>query len=178
MLICKAANFHLRNIRAVRKYLTPEAAAIAINSFVFSRLDYANALLYGLPMAQISRLQRVQNSAARILTNKTRRENIRPELKKMHWLPITRRIQYKLLVLTYRAIEGTAPPYLCELVALHQPARELRSSEDTTILAVPRTKLKCGGDRAFQAAAPTLWNSLPSSLRHAGSLNIFKTLLE
>ena len=118
--VCKSAYFHLHNIRCIRKYLNDEAASTAIQAFVTSRLDYANSLLYGLPKSQISRLQRVQNSAARLLTGAAYRDHITPVLERLHWLPISRRIQYKILTLTYKIINGSAPAYLCDLVQIHR----------------------------------------------------------
>jgi hypothetical protein len=83
---CKAAFFHLFNIRQIRKFLTHETAQILINSFVTSRLDYCNSLYYGLPANQLNKLQRVQNAAARLICNVSRFDHITPTLKDLHWL--------------------------------------------------------------------------------------------
>ena len=176
--VCRSAYFHLHNIRCIRKYLNDEAASAAIHAFVTSRLDYANAVLYGLPKSQISRLQRVQNAAARLLTGTAHRDHITPVLERLHWLPISRRIQYKILTLTYKAIHGSAPAYLRDLVQVYQPPRSLRSGSDAIRLVVPRTVLKSGGDRAFCKSAPVLWNALPNDLRCCETLTAFKTALK
>ena len=176
--VCKSAFFHLHNISLARKYLTPDAAAAAVHAFVTSRLDYANALLYGLPKCDISRLQRIQNSAARLVTGTRKREHITPVLQQLHWLPVSYRIQYKILVLAYKAVHGTAPSYLCDLVNVYKPGRTLRSSSDALLLQQPHTRLKSGGDRAFSKAAPVLWNRLPSDVRGAETLDIFKRILK
>ena len=176
--VCKSAFFHLHNISLARKYLTPDAAAAAVHAFVTSRLDYANALLYGLPKCDISRLQRIQNSAARLVTGTWKREHITPVLQQLHWLPVSYRIQYKILVLAYKAVHGTAPSYLCDLVTVYRPGRTLRSSSDACLLEQPHTRLKSGGDRAFSKAAPVLWNRLPSDVRDAETLDAFKRILK
>ena len=96
---CKSARYILHNISLARRFLTREAAEKAIYAFVLSRLDCNNSLLYGLPSCELKKLQRVQNAAARILTGERRRCHITPVLKSPHWLPITSRIEYKILML-------------------------------------------------------------------------------
>ena len=82
--VCKSAFFHLHNISLTRKYLTLDATSTAVHAFVTSRLDYANALLYGLPKCDISRLQRIQNAAARLVTGTKKRDHITPVLQQLH----------------------------------------------------------------------------------------------
>ena len=72
------------------------------------------AILYffGLPKYQISKLQKVQNTAARLVTKSKRSASITPILKRLHWLPVQERIRYKILLITYRAMKGLAPDYI------------------------------------------------------------------
>ena len=100
-----------------------------------------------------SRHQRVQNSAARLVTKTKRREHIMPALIDLHWLPVRQRIEYKLLLLTFNIIHGMTAPYLAELLSRHQPTRSLRSA-DAHLLVVPRSNLSTQCDRAFSHAAP------------------------
>ena len=78
-----------------------------------------------------------------------------------------------VLVLTYQALHGTAPQYMTDLLFRYQPTKSLRSS-DALLLTAPQSRLTSFGDRAFQHAAPRLWNGLPISLRSANNLNSFK----
>jgi hypothetical protein len=173
--VCKSANYNLHNISVVRPSLTKEAASMAIHAFVTSRLDNCNALLYGLPKVNLSPIQRVQNSAARCLTGTKRREHITPVLRDLHWLPITSRIEYKLMVLVYKALSGTGPEYLRELLVRYTSVRQgLRSHHNEMTLIEPRTFLVTGGERSFQKEAPLRRNMLPLSLKGADTLGKFK----
>ena len=90
--------YQLRNIGRIRRYITDDACRSLVNGMVTSRLDYANASLAGATNEALSRLQRIQNMAARIVTRTPRQSNITPVLKQLHWLPIDRRITYKILL--------------------------------------------------------------------------------
>ena len=149
----QSACFHIRNIGTVRKMLTESSTKTLVHSLVMSRLDYGNSLLCGVPNELIQRLQRVQNKAARLVTLISGRAHITPVLKSLHWLPITARVQYKVLLLVYKALAGLAPQYIRELIPEHQPVRQLRSSIQG-LLKVPRSKLITVGDRAFSIYAP------------------------
>ncbi len=134
-----------------------------INTFVFSRIDYCNALLTGVSKSTLNRLQYVQNAAARVLTRSRTSEHISPILESLHWLPVRFRIDFKILMLTYKALHGLAPEYLTELLTVYTPRRNLRSSY-SGLLTIPLTRLRSMGDRAFSSVAPKtlefspLWN--------------------
>jgi hypothetical protein len=174
---CRNAYCHLRNIGKIRKYLTVEATKRVTHAFISSRLDQNNSLLYGLPKSQIQKLQRVQNSAARIITHTKKTESISPHLKDLHWLPVKQRIDFKMLTLTYKCLNNLGPSYLTELLLPYKPCRSLRSSS-SLLLQVPKSKLKNYGDRAFAVAAPKLWNSLPADIRSSTNLESFKAALK
>jgi hypothetical protein len=104
--ICKATFFHLYNIRRIRKFLSSDCTQTLVNAFVTSRLDYCNSLLLGLPSNQLYKLQRVPNAAAWLICNVGRFEHITPSLFSLHWLPIAYRIKFKILLLTFKALNG------------------------------------------------------------------------
>jgi len=87
------------------------------HALVLPHLDYCNSVLYGLPTSLIRRLQSVQNATARFIFGIRRSEHISPALISLHWLCIPERISFKLAVLTYRAIHGAGPSYLCSSLA-------------------------------------------------------------
>ena len=124
--------------------------------------------------------ERVQNAAARVICKISRYEHITPSLYNLHWLPVSYRIQFKILLLVYKTVNGHAPLYLSELIELKTPGRyNLRSNSDTLLLKHPAFK-SCTtlGDRSFTCAAPKLWNSLPRAIRCADNVTIFKRLLK
>ena len=175
--ITKIAFFHLRNIARLRPSLTFSAAETLIHTFISSRLDYCNSILYGITSKTLNKLQYVQNSAARLLTNTRSREHITPVLHDLHWLPVKQRIQFKILLTTYKTQHNLAPSYLTDLLQPYVPTRSLRSSE-AGLLQVPKPKRRTWGDRAFSVAAPTLWNELPKHIRDAPTIPTFKTALK
>ena len=115
MNTCKTAFYHLRNIAKIRNYLSQDNAETLVHAFISSKLDFCNALLYGLPQSVIDRLQHVQNCAARLVTRTRSSEHITPVLRRLHWLPVRQRITYKILLLTYKALNGMAPKYIADL---------------------------------------------------------------
>ena len=176
--LCKSARCHLHNISLARRYLTKEAPEKAFHAFVMSRLDCNNSLLYGLPSCELQKLQKIQNAAARILTGERKRCHITPVLKKLHWLPITSRIQYKILMMTFKCLKDLAPRYLKELLKLRKTSRCTRSACDELLLEVGKIRLATAGGRAFVNVAPFLWNRLPYSVRACNTVETFKPRLK
>ncbi|XP_072019637.1 uncharacterized protein [Amphiura filiformis] len=178
--------FALSKIGKLRKYLDPDSTHKLIQAFVISRLDHCNSLLHGLPQKDINKLQRIQNMAARLISLTKKRDHITPILRdQLHWLPIEERIQFKILLLTYKAFHGIAPPYLSELISLYIPPRGLRSetfafriSRINDHLQIVRSRTKTYGERAFAVAAPILWNALPEQIRKSPTLAQFKSQLK
>jgi hypothetical protein len=140
-------------------------------SIVGCRLDYCNALLYGMTQRNFNGLQRVQNSLARLVCKAPYRCSSQPLLKSLHWLPVTERVMYKIAALTYKVRLHQQPSYLLHHITQYQPARSLRSS-NSMLLTVPPTKTATAA-RAFCVSAPTIWNSLPSTVRDTSSLPQF-----
>ena len=174
--ICQSVYYNIHNVNSIRKVLDNKSAALLIHAFVLSRLDIANALLFNITSRNLDKLQHAQNAAARVLSGTSKYDHISPVLKKLHWLPIRKRIEFKILILTWKAVNGLAPNYLQNLVMPYTPARSLRSSHQH-LLKIPKTRVACG-ERAFSSAAPCLWNNLPFNLRIITSLETFKSKLK
>jgi len=174
--LCQTSYMNIRNIWRIRNNLDCNSTKTLVHALVISRLDCINGLYYGMPNYLISKIQKVQNAAARLVFKAGKRCHITPLLKALHWLPVEQRIEFKLLTLTFKCIHGGAPAYLSELISIYRPNRNLRS-EDTNLLQRINAHTSMGR-RAFKIAAPTLWNHLPLHLRTVTSLNSFKSNLK
>ena len=167
----------------IRKYIPQDTSVVLVKSLVMSRLDYSNGLFYGLPKCTVSGLQAVQNYAARIVTQKWLRyhNSMSRALIGLHWLPFDKRIEYKLLLYTYKALHDLAPGYLCELVVPYVPRRVLSSAE-LNLLTAPPGKPGKYGSRSFDKASANLWNSLRGEssawLKNSPTLKRFKRNLK
>ena len=154
----------------IRKYLTQESCEIAVHVFITSKLDYCNSLLYGCRKMQLKKLQYVQNAAARIVTQ-TRKFYL--TFIDLHWLPVSYRIVFKVLLLVFKSLNNLSPSYLADRLSYQSHARNLRSASKE-LLECPRSVTKTYGNKAFSVCAPKLWNSLPLELRKSPSLTGFK----
>ncbi len=173
----KSCFFQLRLLAKVKPILSSKNFEKVIHAFITSRLDYCNSLYFGIGQTALSRLQRVQNAAARLLTSTKKRDHITPVLRSLHWLPVRYRVNFKILLLVFKSLNGLAPAYLSDLLTEHRPFLSLRSSNQR-LLSIPKSRLKCRGDRAFSVAAPTLWHALPLCIRSAPSISDFKSMLK
>lgn len=107
---------NIQRVKQVRKLLTIDACKIIMCGLVLSHLDYSNAILAGLPKCSINKLQRVQNIAAKLVLNRHKFDSSTECLKELHWLPIRLRIEYKIVILVHKCLNGQAPNYLMDLL--------------------------------------------------------------
>ena len=174
--ICKSVHYHSRALRHIRGNLNTDTAKEIACAIGFSRLDYCNGILQGISAANINKLQRAQNTLARLVVGSRRNEHITPILKKLHWLPVRKRITFKIATLTHKVRTTQQPAYLASLINSYQPERALRSS-NAGLLTVPRTRTALAS-RAFSVCAPVIWNSLPRNIREINSISGFKRSLK
>ena len=106
-----------------------------------------------------------------------RGEHITLVLYHLHWLPITCRIDFKISLMTYKALNCQAPSYMTELLTLYKPKRSLRSASQK-MLEVPKSNTKSYGDRCFSVAAAKLLNALPLYIKSTDTKNSFKSSLK
>jgi len=143
-----------------------------ISSFIVLQLDYCNVALVGLTRCDLDRLQSVINAAARLTVGAQHCDHISPFL--VH-------IPYKLCVLVYCCLYGSAPLLHStdslsgsECVESRHRLRSVTSSD----LMVHATRRSTLGDRAFAVAGPRAWNNLLDAIRHSPSLETFKRSLK
>ena len=145
-----------------------------MSALVISRLDYCNSLLVSASQAQIDRLQKVQNHAARVVMKKKMSDHVTPLLHELHWLPIKYRCQFKVATFAFRHFDESLPSYLSNCLTSREYGREVRSNEVKRLDPPRKPNLKTVGGRAFSRIAPTIWNSLPSDLKKIDELAVFK----
>ena len=144
------------------------------------KLDYCNSILVNASCRNLNTLQAVMNTAGRLIYGRRSSNHVTPLLMDFHWLRIPNRITFKILLLVYRAATGSAPQYLNELLTSSSdiPSRaSLRSSNNRT-LVVPRSRTVRQGDCSVYVCGPRIWNSLPTEVRIAPTIEHFKKLLK
>ena len=147
-----------------------------ISAIIYSSTNsHAFVVIIGHGRFSIKKLQRVQNSAARIVLEAPRRSHASPLLRTLHWLPVQQRIDYKVALLTFRVRSTSTPSYLRLLIQDREHGRNLRST--TTALCQPFTTTTFA-KRAFRCSAPALWNSLPQTVLSSDSVAVFKLRLK
>ena len=131
-------------------------------------------------ISRTEKLQKVQNTAARLILKAHKRDHVSPLLRTLHWLPIQAHIkyEYKLSTLCHSFFSDAAPVYLSDLLRFYSPLRQLRSSSYSRTLRIPHIKTKTSGHRSFSHAASSVWNSLPHDIRHIQSVTAFKAALK
>ena len=168
--LCQVCYFHLRRLRTVRRSLSKECLRTLVHAFVTSRVDHCNGLLYGSYSYLLDRLQSVLNSAARLVLNIAKFSGISAAIRdELHWLPIRKRIEFKIVLLVRHCLVGAAPEYLMELcrpVSSAAGRQSLRSASRGDLI-IPRFRLRTFGFRAFAISGPQLWNSLPLDVRQS-----------
>ena len=127
------------------------------------------------PDYNIKKLQRVQNMTARVISGQRKSDDVELTRYNLHWLPVKERVDFKVLLLTYKALNGLAPVYIRDLLNVYNPSRSLRS-EVKSRLVIPKVEKKYG--ECFSYKAPVLWNKLPEQIKSAVSVVSFKSQLK
>ena len=126
--ICRSSFYQLRNLSKIRKYVTQESSEVAVHVFLTSKLGYCNSLLCGERKMQLRKLQYVQNTAARIITQTRKFDHVTPVLSDLHWLPVSYRMVFKILLLVFKSLNNLSPNYLADRLSYQSHSRNLRSA--------------------------------------------------
>ena len=177
-MICSTLNYHIWALRHIRHLLTEDIAHTLGRSIVTSKLDYCNAVLHGAPQKNIAVLQRVQNNLARVVLQRPKTAHVTPLLMSLHWLPVDKRIRFKVVLLTYKVMVSKTPDYLYRLISERTSSASMSLRSSSRTLLRPKFTRTNYGDRAFSASAPAVWNELPAYFNFSDSLNIFKKRLK
>ena len=160
----------IRNIRKIRYLLNTDQCKLIVNSMVISCLDYGNSLYFGVSEKLLNQLQLIQNSASKVVMKKYKYDHINDDLTQLHWLPIKKRIIFKIALLTHKALIGLAPKYLQEMFSYSHHGRRLK-------LIIPNFRSSYG-KRSFSCAAPRIYNHLPTTVTTSKDIYQFKNSLK
>ena len=166
--LCQVCFFQLRRLCAVRRLLTPDVTLTLVHAFVCSRIDYCNSALYGVAASTLDRLQSILNAAARLILRVPKYGHISAAIRdRLHWLPVRRRIEFRICMLVRNSLSRTAPAYLMDLClpSSSVPGRRHLRSAGKGDLVVPSFRRERSGRRGFSVAGPCCWNSLPPTIR-------------
>ncbi|KAF7251647.1 Serine/threonine-protein phosphatase 4 regulatory subunit 4 [Varanus komodoensis] len=158
--VARSAFLQLWLIHQLYPYLEYDCLATVTHELVTSRLDFCNALYVGLPLKTVRILQLVQNRAARLLTGTGHYVHMTPVLRQLHWLPIEVRAQFKVLVMTDKALNGLGPGYLKERLRPYMPTHPLRSAGEALLRNPPSGQDIQG--TSVVASLPVLMRQNPS----------------
>jgi len=168
--ISRSCNYNASAIRHIRHLLTLDLSQTLACSLIISKIDYCNSLQHGAPSSTIKKLHQVQNNAARIVLQASRRSDVNSLLQTLHCLPVEQRINYKLAVLTFKTQQTLSTQYLSQHISLSTSARNTRSSS-IPLLCVPFRRTSFAR-RSFSTATPLTWNSLLPAMLNCDSLSL------
>ena len=179
--VCQFGFYMLHNLYRISSKITIPLKIQLVQSCILSYIDYCNSLYTGLPMKEVQRLQRLMNASVRFIYNLNKRDydiSITYYIKKCHFLLVKYRIEYKVCVLVYKCLQGTAPFYLTEMLSKKESLASLRINSDTMLLSCLHFDKPGYKNARFSSYAPRVWNKLPFALRTISSLPIFKKRLK
>ena len=153
-----------------------DVTRVLASSLILPKLDYCNCLLSNVTKSVLRPLQVAQNDAARLIFRQSRISSATSLLKELHWLPVDKRIMYKVFCIVFNSLHSCSPLYISELIKVYQPTRNLRSTTDN-LLVRPMTSRKIG-QQSFAFSAPQYWNVLPKYIRNSPSIATFKKRLK
>lgn len=178
----KTAFFQLRRLQLCKRFVPRGLLVCLIHAFITSRLDFCNSLFFGLPENRMHRLQSVQNAAAKFLTGRRKYDSATEALDQLHWLPVRKRVLYKISCIGYHLHLRTPfyPQYFLHIIRLRPPSMgvQTRLSLQPLLLSDFAPRLKTVGHRSVSYSTVKIYNSLPVDLRTSISFTSFKNNLK
>ena len=182
--VIKSTRINARDLYRIRPLLDLKTSVLLSNALVSSRLDYCNSLFLSLTDFELRRLQLVHNSLCRVVTHSSKFSHITPQLKKLHWVPVRYRVQFKIGLITYKIPNQGQPVYLRELIHPYTSSRNTRrSTPKPKFLHTPTFDCRVhksvkNFSNSFSHYAPVLWNSFPFQIRNSPSAASFRKHLK
>ena len=164
----------LKDIGRIRSLLSQEHTEMLVHAVISSRIDYCNSLFVNMKRSDFFKLQKVQNSAARLVCRARKRQSARRLLSELHWLPVESRCIYKTLLIVFKCIHGICSKNLVDCIEYKQ--YNCRPNDFLKLKTKPaKTKY---GKRMFSHYGPRLWNDLPLEMRSEQNIEKFKKALK
>ena len=177
--IRKSCYYHLKNLAHLKKLIPSTMLHTLTHAYVTSRFDFCNSLLGGSANKLLAKLQSIQNSSARILTNTRKFDHISPTLRKLHWLPVKYRVMFKLAVIAHKSIYNERyPAYIKTNLVLKKSVRTTRSSLYPELYNNIKPRLSSVGGRSIYQQSISTWNNLPGDIRVISKLSTFRARLK
>ena len=143
----------VKKIAEIKSFVTEEELLTVVCACILSKIDYCNAVYYGITQDLLKKLQSVQNSAMHLIRKRTNQQDIPTSelFRKYHWLPVKKRIVYKMMLIVHKCLLGKAPESLCNMFSLGASARTKKLVEPAC----------CGemGERSFSVAGAKLYGT-------------------
>ena len=162
----------LKDVGCIKKNLERSHLENLVHAIITSRLDYCNSLFMNISKGNLYKLQKVQNSAARLVLGRNRRQSARAALRELHWLNVESRIVFKILLLVYKIIKGQCSDNLS-----FQFKSFNGRPDDFLLLKTPNFESKYG-KRIFEYNGSRLWNALPVDIRVVEDVGTFKSRIK
>ena len=136
VILCIPFCIRKRKNSFISQYLTFEATKTLVCAHVLFWWFYCNSLLSDCPLYLLSRIQKVQNSVAKLVFKARGRDRVQPLLQALHWLPVQTRIDYKLSTdcRVSQLLSDSSPACFSDLLTIYTPSLQLRSSADAQTL--------------------------------------------
>ena len=179
--IVKTCNFLIRNLYMIKDFVNRKNLVTLVHSLIISKVDYCNSFFSGLSNVILKKVQSVLNRAAKLIFNLPPRVPTTSSLIELHWLPLKARIEFKICLITFKALKFNQPSYIRELLSFssHGSTLDLRSADDPYRLHEPRAIGERGfANRSFSYIAPHIYNRLPITIKLIDSLNTLKSHLK
>ena len=176
--LCSVISSRISLLKQLSYYVPQNIQKIYYQSYILPMIDYGSISWGSTSKANKERINKLQKRAARIILNADYITPSEEMFEQLDWMSVPHRINYNKAVLTYKALNNLTPKYISDLLTPTAIAcnRKLRSTENGTLM-IPKTNttLYTG---SFTCSAPKLWNTFPTSVKQASTLNTFKRVLK
>ena len=158
------------------RHLVPQATLLLIyQALIQPHFDYCNIVWGNCGITLQTKIQKLQNRAARVLSYSNYDADAGYLFELLGWKNLASQQQMQRATMVYKSLHGLAPDYLCSKFDRRKTAYNLRDSENKLNVPLPRTNYY---KNSFSYSGATLWNNLPRDIRQAESLGLFKRLIE